>query len=93
MICPPEGGSLPSSEAEMICSLEGGSLPSSEAEMRGAVEGPDGSPRARRRSSAGQRGVQMGRVLGSFESFTFFQIGRRPWAFMGPVALTCDYVF
>ena len=29
----------------------------------------------------------MGRVLGSFESFTFFQIGRRPWAFVGLVVL------
>ena len=53
-----EGGSLPSSETEMIFPLEGGSLPSSEAEMRGAVEGPDGSPRARRRSFRGpERGA------------------------------------
>ena len=53
MSYPLEGGSLPSSEAEVIGPLKGGSLPSSEAEMRGAVEGPDGSPRARRRSSRG----------------------------------------
>ena len=32
------------------------------------------------------RGVQMGRMLGFFESFPFFQIGRRPLAFVGPVA-------
>ena len=42
---------------------------------------------------AGPRGVRMGRVLGFFESFTFFQIGRRPWAFVGPVALTLVCVF
>ena len=55
-----------------------GSLPSSEAETRGAVESLDGSPRARRRSPRGSEGVRMGRVLGFFESFPFFQIGRRP---------------
>ena len=38
-----------SSEAEMSFPLEGSSLPSSEAEMRCAIEGPEGSPRARRR--------------------------------------------
>ena len=38
-----------SSEAEMTYPLEGDSLPSSEAEMRCVVEGPEGSPRARRR--------------------------------------------
>jgi hypothetical protein len=31
----------------------------------------------------------MGRKLGFFESFAFFQVGRRPRAFVGPVALTC----
>jgi len=25
-------------------------------------------------------------MLGFFESFPFFRIGRRPWAFVGPVA-------
>ena len=35
----------------------------------------------------------MGHMLGSFESFTFFRVGRRPWAFAGPVALTCVCVF
>ena len=30
--------------------------------------------------------------LGFFESFPFFQIGGRPWAFVGPVALTCVYI-
>ena len=36
--------------------------------------------------SAGPRGVRMGRMLGFFEFFPFFQIGRRPWVFVGPVA-------
>ena len=35
----------------------------------------------------GPRGVRMGRKLGFFESFAFFQVGRRPRAFVGPVAL------
>ena len=35
---------------------------------------------------AGPRGLQMGRMLGFFESFPFFRIGRRPWAFVGSVA-------
>jgi len=42
---------------------------------------------------AGPRGVRMGRMLGFFESFTFFQIERRPWAFVGPVALIHVCVF
>ena len=82
-----EGGLLPSSEAEMICPLEGrfatlerggdagrsrGSRwePSSEAEI---------VPRAR-------EGCEWATCWVSFESFPFFQIGRRPWAFVGPVA-------
>ena len=44
--------------------------PSSEAEIAPRVRG----------------GVRMGRMLGFFESFPFFRIGRRPWAFVGPVA-------
>ena len=51
-----------------------------------------GSPRARRRSPRVFEGVRtgrtayVGRVLGLFESFSFFQIGRRLQAFVGPVA-------
>ena len=41
----------------------------------------------------GLREMRMGRMLGFFESFTFLRIGRRPWAFVGPVALTCVCVF
>ena len=46
-----EGGSLPSSEAEMICPLEDRFATLERGGDAGAVEGPDGSPRARRRSS------------------------------------------
>ena len=35
----------------------------------------------------------MGRTLGFFESFAFFQAGRRPWAFVGPTALIGVCVF
>ena len=35
---------------------------------------------------AGPREVRMGRMLGFFEFFPFFQIGRRPWDFVGPIA-------
>jgi hypothetical protein len=61
--------------------------------MLGVVEGPDGSPRARRSSSRGPERGANGPQAGFFESFTFFQIGRKPWAFVGPVALTRVYVF
>ena len=62
-----------------------GSLPSSEAEARGAVEGFGGEPwseaetipRVRRGVRMG-RTAYVGRVLDFFESFPFFQIGRRP---------------
>ena len=42
-VCPLRQG-VASSEAEMGYLLEGGSLPSSKAEMRGAVEGLGGEP-------------------------------------------------
>ena len=35
----------------------------------------------------------MGRTLGFFESFPFFRMGSRPWAFVGPVALTGVFCF
>ena len=55
-----------------------GSLPSSEAETRGAIEGLDGEPSSETEITPGSEGVRMGRVLGFFEFFPFFQIGRRP---------------
>ena len=89
-----EGGSLPSSEAEMICPLEGRFATlerGGDEERRSRV--PMGALERGGDRPAGPRGVRMGRMLGFFESFPFFQIGRRPWAFVGSVALTCVYVF
>ena len=51
--------------------------------------GPRGTLERGGDRSAGSRGMRMGRTLGFFESFAFFQVGRRPRAFVGPVALTC----
>ena len=113
-----------SSEAEMSHRSRVDPLPSSKAEVCCVIEGPEGSPRARRKMShplegrsatlerggvcpagprgtlerggdrfAGSRGMRMGHTLGSFESFPFFRIGSRPWAFVGPVALTGVCVF
>ena len=76
-----------SSEAEMSYLLEGGSLPSSEAEMRGAVRGSRWEPSSEAEIVPRAReGCEWAACWASFESFTFFQIGRRPWAFVGPVA-------
>ena len=61
-----------------------GSLPSSEAETQGTVEGLSGEPSSEAEIAPRVRwGVRMGRtvyvgrVLGFFESFPFFRIGRR----------------
>ena len=55
------------------------------------VEGFGGEPSSEAEITPRVRGVRMGRtayvgrVLGLFESFSFFQIGRRLQAFVGPV--------
>ena len=61
-----------------------GSLPSSEAEARGAVEGFGREPSSVAEITPRvQGGVRTGRtayvgsVLGFFESFSFFQLGRK----------------
>ena len=91
-VCPSCRG-VASSEAESICSLEGrlatleqgGDVGRGRGSRRAALERGGDRP-------AGSRGVRMGRteyvgrVLGLFESFPFFQIGRRLYAFVGPVA-------
>ena len=80
----------PSSEAEMSHPLEGRS-----ATLERGGDCPAGSSGTLERGGdrpAGSRGAWMGRtvsvghMLGFFESFPFFRIGRRPWAFAGPVA-------
>ena len=63
--------------------------PSSEAEMSHPLEGRSATLERGGDRPAGSRGMRMGRTRGFSESFPFFQIGRRPWAFVGPVALTC----
>ena len=66
-----------------ICPFRRG-VASSEAET---IRLPEGRLATLERGGvAGPRGVRMGRVLGFFESFPFFQIGRRPHAFVGSVA-------
>ena len=68
------------------------SLPSSEAEARGAVEGFGGDPSSEAEITPRVRGgadgphCVRGPRAGFFESFPFFQIGRRLQAFVGPVA-------
>ena len=78
---------LPSSEAEMFCLLEGrcatlervGDVGRSRGVSTGTLEQGGDRP-------AGSRGMRMGRTLGFFESFAFFRMGSRPWAFVGSVA-------
>ena len=86
-------GSLPSSEAEMFCPLEGRLATLERGRDAGRGQGPRRGVLERVGDCpAGSRGVRMGptvyvgRVLGFFESFPFFQIGRRLWAFVGSVA-------
>ena len=55
-----------------------GSLPSSEAETIRLPEGRLATLERDGDHPTGPRGVRMGRVLCFFESFPFFQIGRRP---------------
>ena len=81
----------PSREAEMSHPLEGRSTT---LERGGdCPAGPRGTLERGGDRSAGSRGMRMGRTLGFFESFAFFQAGRRPWAFVGPAALTGVCVF
>ena len=95
----PSGG-VASSEAETFCNLEGrsasleGGLATHERGRgmgrgrglrRGALKQGGDHPAGSRVVRTG-RTVYVGRVLGFFESFPFFQIGRRLQAFVGPVA-------
>ena len=82
-VCPFRRG-VASSEAETFCSFEGRLATLERGEGAGAVEGFGG--RALERGGehpACPKGVRMGHtayvghVLGFFESFPFFQIGRR----------------
>ena len=87
MSCPLEGRSATLEKAEAVCPLkgrfatleQGGGAGRGRGVSMGALERGGDRP-------AGSRGVRMGRMLGFFESFPLFQIRRRPWAFVGPVA-------
>ena len=81
-----EGGSLPSSEAEMICPLGGRFTALEQGGDAGRSRGSRWEPSSEVEIVRGSEGVRMGRMLGFFEPFPFFQIGRRPWAFVGSIA-------
>ena len=82
-VCPFRRG-VASSEAQSICSLEGrlaileqgGDAGRGRGSRRGALERGGDRPAGLRGAWMG-RTVYVGRVLGFFESFPFFQIGRR----------------
>ena len=91
-VCPFRRG-VASSEAETFCFPEGrlatlergGGAGRGRGPRRGILERDGDCP-------AGSRGVRMGRtvyvgrILGFFESFPFFQIGRMLYVLVGPVA-------
>ena len=92
-VCPFRRG-VASSEAEMIrlpegrlATLErGGGMGRGRGLQRGALERGGDHP-------AGSRGVRMGRVLGFFESLSFFQIGNEAVGLRGLSCLICVCVF
>ena len=82
---------LPSSEAEVGHPLEGRSAT---LERGGACPaGPRGTLERGGDRFAGSRGMRMGRMLYFLESFPFFRMGSRPWAFVGPVVSAGVCVF
>ena len=91
-ICPLRRG-VASSEAELSYLLEGVRCPRARLRCGAQSRVPMGALERGGDHPAGPRGVRMGRMLGFFESFTFLQIGRRPWPSVSPVALTRVCVF
>jgi len=91
-VCPFRQG-VASSEAETFCNLEGrlatlergGGAGRGRGLRPGVLERGGDHPAGSRRVRTG-RTAYAGRVLGCFESLTFFQIGRRLQAFVDPVA-------
>ena len=76
-ICPLEG---------RFATLErGGDAGRSRGVSTGTLERGGDRPAGSRGAWMG-RSVSVGRVLGFFESFPFFRMGRRPGAFVGSVA-------
>ena len=70
-----------------------GSLPSSEVEMIRLPEGRLATLERDGDHPAGPRGVRMGRVLGFFESLSFFQIGNEAVGLRGLSCLIYVCVF
>ena len=89
-VCPLCRG-MASSEAEMSHPLEGRFATLERG--KDCPAGPRGTLERDGDRSAGSRGMRMGRTLGFFESFAFFQAGRRLWAFVGPTALPGVCIF
>ena len=89
-----EGGSLPSSEAEMICPLEGRFATlergGNAARSRGSRWEPSSEAEIIPRAREGREWAVCWASLSLFLSSIF---GRRPWAFVGLVALACVCVF
>ena len=83
-----------SSEAEVCCAVEGPEGgPRARRKMSHPLEGRFATLERGGDCPVGLRGVRTGHMLGFFESFPFFRIGSRPWAFVGPVAFTGVCVF
>ena len=71
----------------MFCALEGSFATLERGGDVGRSRGSQWEPSSEAEIAPWIRGgVRMGRMLGFFESFSFFRIGRRPWAFVGSVA-------
>ena len=66
----------------MICPLEGRFATLERDGDAGRSRGSRWEPSSEAEIAPRVRGVRMGRMLGFFESFPFFQIGRRPWAWL-----------
>ena len=71
---PPYGERLGGGAVRPLCR----GVASSEVEMTYPLEGRFATLERGGDCLAGLRGVRMGHMLGLFESFPFFQIGRRP---------------
>ena len=78
----------------MICPLEGRFATLERGEDTGRSRGSRlGALERGGDRSAGPRGVRMGRVLGFFESLSFFQIGNEAVGLRGLSCLICVCVF
>ena len=87
-------GSLPSSEAEVQGAVEGSRRgPSSDVEMSHPLEGRSATLERGGDCPAGPSGMRMGRTLGFFDFFPFFQIWKEAVGLRGLSHLTCVCVF